>query len=187
MTGFAGGHGDTGERRRTSDAPLLITDLIDEETVRSIAQEAWSALIGDDEFLLPMPGGQPDDALSAWVEVVGPWTGAVVLTCGRSTAEELSRCLLAEHAPPVLDAEDIQDGLGELANVVGGNVKAVLPGPSVLGLPEVGSAPQAGSPADICRLELLWRGQSLTITVQGSAGAVPTMPENDPQKNEVPL
>jgi chemotaxis protein CheX len=176
VTGFAGGHGDTGERRRTSDAPLLITDLIDEETVRSIAQEAWSALIGDDEFLLPMPGGQPDDALSAWVEVVGPWTGAVVLTCGRSTAEELSRCLLAEHAPPVLDAEDIQDGLGELANVVGGNVKAVLPGPSVLGLPEVGAeppaGPTAGPPADICRVDLRWRGESLIISVQGSAGAL---------------
>ena len=181
MTGFAGGHGDTGERRRTSDAPLLITDLLDGDTVQSIAQEAWSALIGDDEFLLPMPGGQPDDALSARVEVVGPWTGAVVLTCGRSTAEELSRCLLAEHAPPVLDAEDIQDGLGELANVVGGNVKAVLPGPSVLGLPEVGTAPSSGLPADICRVDLLWRGESLTITVQGSAGVLTEL------ENEVPL
>jgi len=183
MTGSA----DTGERRRASDAHPLITELIDEETVRSIAQEAWSALIGGDEFLVPLPGGPPEDAVSSWVEVVGPWSGSVVLTCSRATAEQLSRCLLAEHAPPVLDDEDIQDGLGELANVVGGNVKAVLPGPSVLGLPEVGSAPQAGSPADICRLELLWRGQSMTITVQGSAGAVPTMPENDPQKNEVPL
>jgi hypothetical protein len=163
---------------------LLITDLIDEETVQSITQEAWSALIGDDEFLVPLPGGLPDDAVSAWVEVVGPWTGAVVLTCGRSTAEELSRCLLAEHAPPVLDAEDVQDALGELANVVGGNVKAVLPGPSVLGLPEVGAAPEAG--ADACRVDLLWRGRSLTVTVQGSAGALPDQ-QNNQQKNEVPL
>jgi hypothetical protein len=160
---------DTGERRRAADAPLSITDLIDEETVQSIAQEAWSALIGDDEYLVPLPGEHPADPISAWVEVVGPWTGAVVLTCARSTAEDLARCLLAEHAPPVLDEEDVADGLGELANVVGGNVKAVLPGPSVLGLPEVGSAPAAGP--DTCRVELLWRGQSLTISVQGSAGA----------------
>jgi hypothetical protein len=176
---------DTGERRRAGDAPPLITQLIDEETVQSIAQEAWSALIGDEEFLVPLPGGPPDDAISSWVEIVGPWTGTVVLTCSRSTAEQLSRCLLAEHAPPVLDDEEIQDGLGELANVVGGNVKGVLPGPSVLGLPEVGSAPEAGSPADTCRVDLLWRGQSLTISVQGSAGA--PRPTLDPQKNEVPL
>ncbi|SNR71209.1 chemotaxis protein CheX [Blastococcus mobilis] len=178
---------DTGERRRSSDTPLLITDLIDEETVRSIAQEAWSALIGDDEFLVPLPGGPPDDAVSSWVDVVGPWTGTVVLTCSRATAEELARCLLAEHAPPVLDAEDVHDALGELANVVGGNVKAVLPGPSALGLPELGSIPAAGPPADTCRVDLLWRGRSLTITVQGSAGAVHITPENNPQKNEVPL
>jgi chemotaxis protein CheX len=116
--------------------------------------------------------------------VLGPWNGAVVLTCGRTTAEELSRCLLAEHAPPVLDAEDVVDGLGELANVVGGNVKAVLPGPSVLGLPEVGSAPEPGS--DTLRVDLLWRGRSLTITLQGSAGALDAQ-QNNPQKNEVPL
>jgi hypothetical protein len=176
---------DTGERRRTTDAPLLITGLIDEETVQSIAQEAWSALVGDDEFLVPLPGGTPDDAVSSWVEIVGPWTGTVVITCARTTAEQLARCLLAEHAPPVLDDEDIEDGLGELANVVGGNVKAVLPGPSVLGLPEVGTAPAAGPSADTLHVDLLWRGQSLTLTVQGSAGALTDL--NNQQKNEVPL
>ena len=187
MTSLASGYGDTGERRRTEDAPLEITALIDAETVQSIAQEAWSALIGEDELLVPLPGGLPDDSVSSWVEVVGPWTGVVVLTCGRSTAEELARGLLAEHAPPVLDAEDIEDALGELANVVGGNVKAVLPGPSVLGLPEVGSTPAAGPPADTCRVDLLWRGRSLTITVQGSTGAVQNKTGFDPQENEVPL
>jgi hypothetical protein len=113
--------------------------------------------------------------VSSWVDVVGPWTGSVVLTCARSTAEELARSLLKEHAPPVLDAEDVEDALGELANVVGGNVKGILPGPSVLGLPETGAAPVAGLPADTCRIDLLWRGQSLTISAQGSAGAVPTL------------
>ena len=171
MSDVQGAFPDTGERRRAGDAPPPISDLIDEETVQSIAQEAWSALVGDDEFLVPLPGGLPDDAVSSWVDVRGPWNGAVVITTGRSTAEQLSRELLKEHAPPVLDDEDIEDGLGELANVVGGNVKAVLPGQSVLGLPEVGSAPAAGAPADICRVDLLWRGQSLTISVQGSAGA----------------
>jgi hypothetical protein len=176
---------DTGERRRRSDLPPVITALIDEATVQGIAEEAWLALVGDDEFLVPLPGGLPDDAVSSWVEIVGPWNGAVVLTTGRSTAAELARCLLAQHAPPVLDDEDVEDALGELANVVGGNVKTVLPGPSVLGLPEFGTAPAPGLPADICRVDLLWRGQSLTITVQGSTEA--PAEQNNQQKNEVPL
>ena len=167
MTGLTSGYGDTGERRRTEDAPLEITALIDEETVQSIAQEAWSALIGEDEFLVPLPGDLPENAVSSWVSVRGPWNGTVVITTGRSTAEQLSRELLKEHAPPVRDEEDIEDGLGELANVVGGNVKAVLPGPSALGLPVVGDAPVAGS--DSFRVDLQWRGQSLSISVQGTA------------------
>lgn len=164
----------------TSTAPS-VTELLDEATVQEIADQAWTALVGEDEVLVPVPGELPADTLSAWVDVVGPWAGSVVLTCGRDTAEELTRALLREHAPERLEAEDVADALGELANVVGGNVKAVLPGPSVLGLPEVGTAPSSGLPADICRVDLLWRGESLTITVQGSAGVL------DELENEVPL
>ena len=178
---------DTGERRRRADTAPVITDLIDEATIQSIAEEAWQALVGEEEFLVPLPGDAPDDAISSWVEIVGPWNGAVVLTVARSTAEELARCLLKEHAPPVLDDEDVEDAMGELANVVGGNVKAVLPGPSVLGLPEVGAAPAASSPVDTCRVDLLWRGQSLTITAKGAAGAPHDPSELDPHENEVPL
>ena len=42
---------DTGERRRIDDVPPSITDLIDEETVQSIVQEAWLALVGEEEYL----------------------------------------------------------------------------------------------------------------------------------------
>ena len=85
----------------------------------------------------------------------------------------------------MIEADEIEDALGELANVVGGNVKAVLAGPSVLGLPEIGTAPVAT--ADVCRIDVLWRGQSLSISVQGSAGAPQSATQLDPQKNEVPL
>jgi hypothetical protein len=164
---------DTGERRRAADAPLSITDLIDEETVQSIAQEAWSALVGDDEFLVPLPGGPPDDAVSSWVEIVGPWTGTVVLTTGRETAAGLTRALLGDHAPAELEDEDIADAFGEIANVVGGNVKAALPGPSALSLPDVGEAPAVRNPADLCRVDVLWRGEPLSISVQGALPALP--------------
>ena len=159
--------GDTGERRRRSDAAPLAGELIDEGTVQGIADEAWLALMGEDEILVPIPAGPAVDPLSSWVEIVGPWNGAVVLTTGRATAEELARCLLREHAPEVLDDEDVADALGELANVIGGNVKAVLPGPSVLGLPEVGAAPTIGDPADACRVDAMWRGQPFSVSVQG--------------------
>ena len=174
-----------------SDAPARqpITALLDEATVETIAADAWVALVGEDELLVPVPGDPPDDALSAWVDVVGPWTGSVVITTGRQTAAELTRALLQEAAPEVLDHEDVVDAFGEIANVVGGNVKAALPGPSTLGLPEVGEAPVVRNPDDVCRIDVLWRGQPLVVSVQGALPPlpVPHSPHENPHPNGASL
>ena len=164
---------DTGERRRNADARPLITALIDEATVEAIAGEAWIALVGEDEVLVPVPAELPADSLSAWVDVVGPWTGTVVLTTGPQTAADLTRALLGDAAPELLDHEDVADAFGEIANVVGGSIKAALPGPSGLSLPQVGHAPLVRNDADVCRVDVLWRGEPLTISVQG---ALPPLP-----------
>jgi hypothetical protein len=164
---------DTGERRRAADVRPVITELIDEASVESIAQDAWIALVGEEEVLVPLPGEPVADPLSSWVDVVGPWTGSVVLTTGRRTAEELTRALLREHSLEVLEDEDVVDAFGEIANVVGGNVKATLPGSSGLSLPDVGDAPVPRNPEDVCRVDLLWRGQTVSISVQGALPALP--------------
>ena len=156
-------------------APPLITDLIDSATVQGIADETWLALLGIDEVLVPVPAEESEDSLSAWVEVTGPWTGAVVLTCGRATAEELSRTLLRGGPDEPVGSEDVADAMGELANVVGGNIKALLPTPSVLGLPGVGKRPPRAAVGDTCSVALLWRGQPVSVSVCGAGrdGAAP--------------
>ena len=167
----------------------VITALMDEATIEAIANEAWIALVGEDEVLVPLAADLPADTLSAWVDVVGPWTGSVVLTTGRQTAAELTRALLGEAAPQLLDHEDVADAFGEIANVVGGNVKAALPGPSTLGLPEVGEAPAVRNPDDVCRLDVLWRGQALAVSVQGALPPlpVPHPPHENPHPNGASL
>ena len=78
-----------------------------------------------------------------------------------------------EHSPEVLEHEDVVDAFGEIANVVGGNVKAALPGSSGLSLPDVGDAPAPRNPEDVCRVDLLWRGETVSISVQGALPALP--------------
>jgi hypothetical protein len=177
---------DTGQRRRSTDVRPLISRLLDETTVAAVAEQTWTALVGEDEVLVPLRGGGPVGALSAWVDIVGPWTGSVVLTTGRDTAADLSRALLREGAPRPVEEEDVADAFGELANVVGGNVKAALPGPSALGLPEVGEGPPVGDPADVVRIDVLWRGRPLAITVQGAPAPLPVSTRTA-QGTEVPL
>ncbi len=165
-----------------------VTELLDSATVEGIAQETWLALVGEDELLVPAPAPRHAATVSSWVEVVGPWTGSVVLSCPPDTAADLTRALLRDQAPAALDTEDVEDALGELANVLGGNVKALLPGPSALGLPEVGTPPAPVSDVDTCRVELAWRGQPVTVSVQGAVRfprPYPTRPT--PLPHEVPL
>ncbi|MGY1856123.1 chemotaxis protein CheX [Modestobacter sp. SYSU DS0290] len=157
-----------------------ISALLDAQTVQSIADEVWPSLVGDGEVFIPVPAPPPLEPVSAWVTISGPWNGAVVLTCDSETAEALTESVLMLRPPTLVEEEDVEDALGELANVLGGNIKSVLPGPSSLGLPQTGVAPPTGRLDDVCRINGQWRGQSLTITVQGA----PVAP--DTERNEVP-
>jgi chemotaxis protein CheX len=146
-----------------------ISLLLDPATVQSIADEVWPSLVGDGEAFVPVPVAPPAEVVSAWVDIVGPWTGSVVLTCSPATARALTENVLMTRPPAVVDDEDVADALGELANVLGGNIKSVLPGESKLGLPRIGSAPPRGRLDDVRSLVGQWRGNYLTITVQGAA------------------
>jgi chemotaxis protein CheX len=164
----------------TSAVQDPITTMLDPATVQAIADDVWTSLVGDGEVLVPLPVPAPEVTVSAWVQITGPWNGAVVVTCDEPTAVALTECLLRARPPAVIEAEDVEDALGELANVLGGNVKAALPGSSTLGLPQTGPTPPAARPDDLCRVDAQWRGQSLTITVQGATVAPHT------ERNEVP-
>ncbi|WP_299953487.1 chemotaxis protein CheX [uncultured Modestobacter sp.] len=146
-----------------------ITELLDAATVQSICDEVWPSLVGDGEAFVPVPVPPPAELVSAWVDIIGPWTGSVVVTCAPATAEALTESVLMTRPPTVVDDEDVADALGELANVLGGNVKSVLPGESRLGLPQIGPAPARGRLDDVRALVGQWRGNYLTITVQGTA------------------
>jgi len=148
-----------------------ISALLDPATVQSIADEVWPSLVGDGEAFVPVPVAPPAEVVSAWVTITGPWSGSVVLTCAPATAQALTENVLMTRPPTVVDDEDVADALGELANVLGGNIKSVLPGESKLGLPQIGSAPTRGRLDDVCALVGQWRGNFLTITVQGAAPA----------------
>jgi chemotaxis protein CheX len=80
--------------------------------------------------------GRERPALSGCVSIDGAWNGAVIVECELSLARRITEALLA---PPDghVSAEDVSDALGEITNIVGGNIKALLPPPSRLSLPTV--------------------------------------------------
>lgn len=142
----------------------MTTSIVDSASVFEIAQAVFTAMIDGDEGLLMPRDGADDivDPIVAWVDVHGPYPGRTAVTTGTETARALVRALLGDI--PV-DEADLVDAYGEIANVVGGNVKALLPDQGTLGLPKVAtSLPPTVDPL-VLTLRLAWRGQPLDIAV----------------------
>ncbi len=69
-----------------------------------------------------------------------------------------------------IDDELVADAIGELVNIIGGNVKALLPTPSRLGLPE----PRGGEPAQVVAEATLACGDfSVRVAVESLSGSGP--------------
>ncbi|HBE68698.1 MAG TPA: chemotaxis protein CheX [Planctomycetaceae bacterium] len=76
------------------------------------------------------------DQVTGCVQISGEWTGAVLLKTSLEFATLAASNLLAIPREEVVN-EDRQDAMAELANMIGGNIKSILPGPSYLSLPSV--------------------------------------------------
>jgi CheY-specific phosphatase CheX len=75
-----------------------------------------------------------DDSYTATVSFVGEWRGALLVRCDISTAEQLAQRLFKMQS---VNADDVADAMGELANMIGGNLKSVLPPGVLLSVPSV--------------------------------------------------
>jgi chemotaxis protein CheX len=86
------------------------------------------------------PAGQPFEkstaALIAAVYYAGEWKGALLLECSLKQAIDWTSRLMS--LPPAASVnDDVKDGLGELVNVLAGNLKAILPPGVALSIPSI--------------------------------------------------
>lgn len=115
--------------------------------VVAVAKTVWSTILGVElSDAPPRPAaGAPaiGPAFECRVRICGAWNGAVVLLCGRATAARAAATLFGVE-PDATTAEQMRDVVGELTNVLGGNIKALLPQPSRLSLPDFVELGEAG-------------------------------------------
>ena len=79
--------------------------------------------------------GHPN-MVTAAVYFAGEWYGAILLECTRKQACDFARLLMSIEPPETVN-DDVRDALGELANMLAGNLKSVLPPGVVLSMPSV--------------------------------------------------
>jgi chemotaxis protein CheX len=76
------------------------------------------------------------ERLTAAVHMGGEWNGAVLVECDRRQACRLAGRFLSMDPPDTVD-DVVRDVLGELANMIGGNLKCVLTRGIRLSMPSV--------------------------------------------------
>ncbi|MCZ4497985.1 MAG: chemotaxis protein CheX [Marmoricola sp.] len=148
--------------------------------VQMVVEEVWSTFLGAEEPLLPGAPGELTVGWSAAVAVSGEWDGMVSVELPTAMAEEVTRRMLGLGDEPASAVdEDVADAVGELVNMIGGNVKSLMPGPSALSLPVV-AAGRVARPSDVvevCRLDASWGGSPLLVSVYVHRPSRHTRPE----------
>jgi len=76
------------------------------------------------------------EAFTGCVHISGQWQGAVVVQGTPELGRLLAARFLEMSASDVSEA-DILDSAAELTNMIGGNIKGLVPGPSFLSIPSV--------------------------------------------------
>jgi chemotaxis protein CheX len=142
---------------------------LDEGDLTMIVEGIFAELLGLGVQPAQVPAEPGDGRLVGLVRIGGAWQGTVSVACGRELAVRIATAMLGRE--PRGEAE-VADAIGEIANMTGGNVKALLPGPSVLSLPEVAAAAAAavgGRP--VSRLAFAVDSSPLVVTVVEGDGA----------------
>jgi CheY-specific phosphatase CheX len=81
-------------------------------------------------------GELSDPTLDGLINITGDWQGTVVVQVTAPLAARMASVMFRlDDTPPAL--EDIRDALGEVTNMAGGNIKALVPGTCHLSLPAV--------------------------------------------------
>ncbi|MAG32138.1 MAG: hypothetical protein CL908_14745 [Deltaproteobacteria bacterium] len=106
--------------------------------------------------------------LMSWVQISGEWHGALVIHLGGDAALAAAGAML-EMQPDEIAPDELADVAGELANMIGGNVKALLPQPASLGLPNVVEGKEfsmhlPGS-HEITRIGFEWSGSAVVVAL----------------------
>ncbi len=147
---------------------------IDEQTLQQVVTDVCSGMLGLE--LEPSEQFTCDDvdALSAVIRISGGWESLVQVLTPRRTAVSIAANMFAMSEDELSEAE-IRDAVGEIVNMVGGNLKGIVEGESSLSLPCVGevsgSAPFDHSFSGLC-VSNRCQGDPLIVRVHDRSASI---------------
>jgi len=101
-----------------------------------IVESVFGTMLGLELCPSATPWFPGADRLTSAIHLAGDWSGAVLLECSRSQACRFAGRFLSMDPPDTVN-DDVRDVLGELSNMIGGNLKCVLTRGIRLSMPSV--------------------------------------------------
>jgi chemotaxis protein CheX len=143
---------------------------VNENDLAEMVEQVWMSYLdpaGVSPLIPTYDDNQASDVHSS-VSITGSWTGHVVYASSTVAARRAAAAFLAMEMDEV-STEDLSDVLGELANIVGGNVKAMLPPGAFLSLPQVVLAPESATKYPnaerITGVYGIWEGEPVSVSM----------------------
>jgi chemotaxis protein CheX len=90
-----------------------------------IVSSVFSTMMGLEIQESGEPWGPGHERLISAVYLTGEWAGAVLVECDRPVGCQIAASFLSMDPPEEVD-DVVRDVLGEIANMIGGNVKCAL-------------------------------------------------------------
>jgi chemotaxis protein CheX len=106
------------------------------DELAQIVESVFATMMELEATPLDAPWCIADDRVTAAVQLNGDWNGAVLVECGHQLACRLAGRFVGMDPPEEVD-EIVRDVMGELANMIGGNLKCVLTQGLQLSIPSV--------------------------------------------------
>lgn len=79
------------------------------------------------------------------IETTGEWQGKLLLELDSELADAIARYMYGLQRQDALQPQQVEDATKEMVNVLGGNLKSVLPFECQLGIPRLENASQASA------------------------------------------
>ena len=112
------------------------------DELAQIVESVFAAQLGTEVMRCDAPWFPDGDGLTAAVHMTGSWNGTVLFECSRRQACQFTGnfigVALQEGPIPPEEVDDVvRDTLGEMVNMIGGNLKCVLAPGIELSMPSV--------------------------------------------------
>lgn len=150
-----------------------------EVELQEIVDQVWSSYL-DPEGVYPLIPADLADAgdldVNASVSITGSWHGHVLVACSAEAARQATAAFMQMELDEVVD-DDVADVIGELVNIVGGNVKSMLPAGCFVSLPHVVISSSAAvhwpGVVRIATLAGRWRDEPMSVSMWQQASQTP--------------